>query len=178
MGQQTSRRQRRSPSMSTLSEGDRFHFLTVLSAEVDGLYRVVCRCDCGVERPFRRRHLLSGHVKSCGCKTSEIIRAARTTHGHAPRGSPRPPEYRSWAMMLSRCRNKNFHRYRDYGARGIGVCKRWEQFENFLADMGPRPSLDHSIDRINNDGNYEPGNCRWATRKQQAANKRPRRVHV
>lgn len=76
--------------------------------------------------------------------------------------------------MLSRCYNKNSHNYRRYGERGIKVCKRWQEYENFLIDMGRRPGKGYSIDRINNDGNYEPGNCRWATAKQQANNQRKR----
>jgi hypothetical protein len=83
------------------------------------------------------------------------------------------PEYNTWANMLSRCRNPKNDRYRDYGERGITVCERWLRFENFLVDMGLRPSDRHSIDRINNDGNYEPLNCRWATSSEQNNNKRP-----
>jgi hypothetical protein len=84
-------------------------------------------------------------------------------------------EYATWCGMLRRCRNKNERAYRHYGGRGIIVCDRWLDFANFYADMGPKPSKDHSIDRINNDGNYEPGNCRWATWSQQAKNKRCRK---
>lgn len=82
------------------------------------------------------------------------------------------PEYRSWNAMRTRCNNKGHHKFPDYGGRGITICERWNKFENFYADMGPRPSLNLSLDRIDNDGNYEPSNCRWATLKQQARNKR------
>lgn len=91
-------------------------------------------------------------------------------HGHCPASGP-TPMYQSWAMMISRCTNPNVKRYVDYGARGIRVCDRWMSFANFLEDMGNRPE-GKTLDRINNDGNYEPGNCRWATRDQQARNTR------
>jgi hypothetical protein len=85
------------------------------------------------------------------------------------------PEYRAWVHIHSRCTDSNASDYPRYGGRGIMVCERWDSFENFLADMGPRPSAKHSIDRINNDGNYEPGNCQWATTIEQANNKRSNR---
>ena len=84
-------------------------------------------------------------------------------------------EYHSWKGMINRCTNKNHHKYSSYGARGITVCDRWlNSLDNFIKDMGDRPSLDYSLDRINNDGNYEPSNCRWATRSQQMRNRRPK----
>lgn len=92
-------------------------------------------------------------------------------HGAARRGLL-TPEYRTWKSMLGRCRIKTSTSYKHYGARGISVCERWSSFENFLADMGRRPSPMHSIDRIDNDGNYEPGNCRWATTNVQSRNTR------
>jgi hypothetical protein len=88
------------------------------------------------------------------------------------------PEYGAWASMRRRCANPSDNAYRYYGGRGITVCERWQKFENFYADMGPRPSPMHSIDRIDNDGNYEPGNCRWATRVQQIQNRRKSREAV
>ena len=87
-------------------------------------------------------------------------------------GGRRTAEYAAWIHMIQRCNNPSNPRFQDYGGRGIRVCERWEEFSNFIHDMGLRPSTGHSIERINNDGNYEPNNCRWATRKQQGSNKR------
>jgi hypothetical protein len=101
-----------------------------------------------------------------------MSREQNTTHGHAASG--RTPEYNAWVSLNQRCKNPKNPRWKDYGGRGVTVCARWrDSFEAFLADMGPRPSSEHSIDRINNDGNYEPGNVRWATRAEQYANRRP-----
>lgn len=90
----------------------------------------------------------------------------------ASHGMTKTPEYRAWASMRQRCANPKSARYDNYGGRGISVCDRWQSFEAFFADMGPRPTSEHSIDRIDNDGNYEPGNCHWATRSEQQQNKR------
>lgn len=106
----------------------------------------------------------------------ERMAADRTVHGHARRrakGRAGTSTYYIWAAMIQRCTNPKNRDYKNYGARGITVCDRWRDFTNFLADMGEKPD-GLSIDRIDNDGNYEPGNCRWATPAQQASNKRPR----
>lgn len=87
-------------------------------------------------------------------------------------GRSRMPEYFAWKNVIYRCTNPSSSVYKYYGGRGIAVCDRWKDFDNFLADVGPRPSVKHSIDRIDNDGNYEPGNVRWATKKVQMNNKR------
>lgn len=131
-----------------------------------------CRCDCGNERIVCVGNLNYGVSKSCGCLKSEKLLESITKHGlHNTR------EYKIWKKMRQRCRNPLDPAYPDYGGRGILVCKRWDDFSNFIADMGTCPDLTLSIDRFpNNDGNYEPGNCRWATRTEQARNKRSNHI--
>jgi hypothetical protein len=119
-----------------------------------------CRCLCGAEVTTQAGHLRSGHTKSCRSCSSR-------RHGYEG-----TPTYWSWGHLIGRCTNEKNLAYPNYGGRGIRVCERWLQFENFLEDMGEKPSPKHSVDRINNDGNYEPRNCRWATQKQQCRNMR------
>lgn len=126
-----------------------------------------CLCDCGNEKVALGSQIKSGGTKSCGC----LKRAGNVkTHGHRPRGKV-TPTYAAWCNMRRRCRAVNEAAYVNYGGRGIDYCPRWDKFEAFLSDMGERKE-GLSLDRIDNDGNYEPGNCRWATRKEQSLNKR------
>lgn len=129
-----------------------------------------CICDCGTKKQVSAAHLrrTKRPTQSCGCLNKEII----TKHGHADtRGNNRSPTYRTWDGMVQRTTNPNSNRWPDYGARGIKLCDRWRKFDNFLADMGERP-YGTSIDRIDVNGNYEPGNCRWADASTQNLNKR------
>jgi hypothetical protein len=154
--------------------GQRFGRLTATARAADrraNYWR--CACDCGNESVVRGVLLRNGNTQSCGCYSKEV--SAAIGRNNATHGKRHVPEYAIWNQIKQRCRNPNATRFSDYGGRGINVCERWaESFEAFYADMGPRPSSKHSIDRTNNDGNYEPGNCRWATGSQQAFNRRPR----
>lgn len=138
----------------------------------------LCRCTCGKERVVLGSNLTQGKTKSCGCFRDERLRQTNTRHG-ATWDGVHTPEYRAWAGLLWRCNPKS-HSYtwsKHYVGRGITVCPRWRaDFAAFLADMGPKPTAKHSIDRIDNDGNYEPGNCRWATHSQQMKNRRKYKI--
>lgn len=126
-----------------------------------------CKCSCGKRTTAATGHLRAGHTISCGCYRDEIRSENATRHG-----GYYAPEYKVWSSMKGRCYRKSTPSYAYYGARGVRVCKRWrESYEAFYEDMGPRPSPTHHIDRIDTNGHYAPGNCRWATPKENQRNR-------
>lgn len=157
--------------------GKRFGRLVVIEETMErrvwNLREWTCLCDCGKIKSIITISLTRGATTSCGCYHSERLKKDKTTHGHAKDGK-RSLEYRVWAGMKSRCYNPKVKCFHNYGGRGIKVCDRWlNSFENFLEDMGERPSVLHSLDRFpDENGNYEPSNCRWATIAEQARGKR------
>ena len=136
-----------------------------------GNRRWLCRCQCGTEKSVPGHYLRRGASRSCGCLQVELFVAKYKTHG-----KKHTPEWRAWSSMRCRCLNPNHAAWSRYGGRGITICRRWlDSFQAFLNDLGPKPGPGYSLDRIDNSGNYEPGNCRWATRIQQERNKRSNR---
>lgn len=168
---------RRMESLAVDRVGKKFKRLTVTrliavkNPDYQGSYfiKYECKCDCGKTLMAKWNSLNDGNTGSCGCLNRDIISAGR--HGHARERGRRTKIYACWQNMTARCRNENHQSYPHYGGRGIKVCDRWLKFENFLEDMG-EPRHDTSLDRINNDGNYEPSNCRWVTQKEQMNNRR------
>lgn len=157
-------------------DGQVFGRLTVIEKfrSRNGRVSWLCRCECGKLHEAVSHALTSGHTKSCGCWREERNASTQPTHGHASRKTGLSPTYQSWRGMRTRCTNPNVKSYRDYGARGVCICDRWKEFENFLADMGERPP-GTTLDREDNSKGYEPSNCRWATRVEQNSNTRANR---
>lgn len=158
--------------------GERFGMLKVERSAAETERRVgsnwnnrrqwFCVCDCGNTHVTTSSVLVNGETKSCGCY--KISGRGRITHGHKRLGST-TRAYNAWCNMKSRCDDENVPQYKDWGGRGIKYCDRWKAFSNFLLDMG-EPEKELSLDRENNDGNYEPSNCRWATKTEQRLNQR------
>lgn len=164
-----------------VSVGDQYGTLTVI--RLDGVWAAngkkrtagaLCRCSCGAETPPIALNKLK-RTRSCRACADKTAGAHRRTHGHTVGG--RTPEYIAWKAMRTRCSNNKQQHAGCYVGRGITYCARWESFENFLADMGPKPSPKHSLDRIDNEAGYSPENCRWATQQTQMNNtRRSRRI--
>jgi hypothetical protein len=128
----------------------------------------VVQCVCGTKKTVFATDVKRGLTRSCGCLHREMLQKEKTTHGRTG-----TPEYVAWAHIIQRCENPNNKSYGTYGGNGVRVCKDWrESFDQFFADMGERPSTEHSIDRIDPTGDYEPVNCRWLLNSKQSANRR------
>ncbi|MGW0579225.1 hypothetical protein ACWD25_25405 [Streptomyces sp. NPDC002920] len=154
--------------------GQRFSRLLVLSEAGRSKDRKIlwlCRCDCGTEVTVSGKRLRNGESKSCGCLKAELLAARNHRHGHAGTRL-----YKIWQGMLKRCTNPSDRNFHKYGGRGITVCERWTSFENFHTDMAGGYADDLTLDRINPEGNYELGNCRWATQKEQQRNRTNNRL--
>jgi len=149
--------------------GRRFGRLVALGQVLRRPARWLCECDCGNESIVSYGHLTETHkpIKSCGCITKDRL----TVHGLTAH-----KDYGIWKAMRQRCNNHRYPRYSDYGGRGITICASWDDFAVFIHDMGDRPTPKHSIERRNNDGNYSPENCKWATLTEQARNTRRSRI--
>jgi hypothetical protein len=151
---------------------DRLVVLSRAKNDRHGRARWNCRCVCGSVTIVLGIQLRSGHTTSCGCARSDATAARNTTHGLSRQ---HPAEYRTWKAMRQRCNDANCDSYKDYGARGIRVCRRWDDFAVFLADMGPKPTPAHTIERKKGRGGYSPSNCIWVTRAVQNKNTRATR---
>lgn len=145
-------------NMMPIETGARFGCWIVINHRIKP-HHCLCRCDCGTIRAVAWSNLSNGKSKSCGCRKVKHRQCFT-------------PEHQAWTQMRRRCLKKNSVQYPNYGGRGISICAQWDSFVTFFADMGPRPGPGYSLDRIDNDGNYGPENCRWATMLQQENNKR------
>lgn len=151
----------------------RWRVMSISGRDNQGKLMYNCICDCGTEKTISRASLKSGLSTSCGCYVKEAASKRFTKHGGTKNGGI-ISEYQAWSDMKQRCYNPKHKSWGNYGGRGIKVCDRWlNSFEDFFSDMGRKPSPKHSLDRYpNNDGNYEPANCRWGTDEQQRLNTR------